>query len=102
MKWYGRLYYGKTAAHSRFRIRSDIRKGKVRPATYVVLLRDEDGAPLEMYHNLMLYTEPLKSCEYTIIGLAEGRAEGNEIIRRIAEGAYKYNRCSDFRAYLMR
>ena len=88
IRWNRKLYAGTSARRHRRAILHDLRTGKPRLETYVILLR-EDTAQLEMVHNSFLALEQSCRPPFQVVGIAEGRAEGLLLLKRIVEDVYR-------------
>ena len=87
MKFERRIVYGERARSDWMKIVRDLKHSRVRPYTYVIVKKDDSGR-MEMYHNASFLKYPARVCGYTVIGVAEGRTEGLEVIRKLVAADY--------------
>lgn len=99
MKFYKNLYTGSTI--------KDVKKVKRKLVTnagqaeiYVIAVcRGRDQ--LEIYHCALLQQKYYKKNPPYIVGIANGYEEAVEIVKQIAEEAFRYNGNCDLKSYLL-
>ena len=103
MYFYKKLYVGSSIRDPE-KVKKNLRIGKGQFTIYVIALspsRPGIGAnQLEILHCVNLQQPYYKQYPPYIVGIASGRIEAIELVRRMVQEAYDHTRSGDVRAYL--
>ena len=90
MVFYDKLYVSPEIPNPR-KVRKDLMRGKGHLTIYVLLLaREPQGRPqLEIMHCANLQTAYYKAHPPFIVGIAEGRADAIDMVKRITEESFR-------------
>lgn len=95
MRWYKRLYVGKTAQSNKRQIISKIKKNKFQMGIYVLALPANDENVLDIYPVYTLLQPHYRKADLFVVGIAKGREEAFELVTTIVmeakelTGSYK-------------
>lgn len=93
MKWYRKLYLGERAKEAKYKVFGRIRKGRFQFDTFLIILSDHPDNLLEILSANILkqpYYKKKKNIENIyVVGLAIGRDEALEVVRRIIDDVYQ-------------
>lgn len=100
IRWYKKLYVGKTVKKKEKKIRKSIEQGRPAPGIYLVTRAVNEQNQLEILPAGYLAQKALcRSCP-EIIGIAGSRQEALEFVARLADEAYRKRGCESIREYL--
>lgn len=68
---------------------------------YLITLSQNEEDQLDIFHNSMLKQELLRKVDYQVVGIARGREEALEIVRRITDDCMKQTGTVNIRQYLL-
>lgn len=89
MRWYRRLYVGKTARRDRYKIIGKIRWGKPQLDTYVITLPSNPQNILDIYPSYVLLQAYFKRQDFLILGIARGYEEALDVAAEILMETYQ-------------
>jgi hypothetical protein len=100
MKWYRDLYMGDSICDKKNRIKWKINHNAGVVNIYVIAFSSNQSNLLDIIPAWVLMQKSYPKKELKIIGLAKGRREAFELVRRIIDETYKNTGGVDVRSYL--
>ncbi|MGI6088645.1 hypothetical protein [Bilifractor porci] len=82
------LYVGETAARKKKKYIREIRDGKFRPDLYLITYSASDRDMLDIVCSVYLRQEALRKRLPEIVGIACGRSEALELVRKMVEDCF--------------
>lgn len=89
MKFIDKLYFGSKASESKKSVLKDIRKGKYLPGVCVVTLPSNADNVLDIIEVYTLLQPAINTEDMTVVGIAFGKEEAMEVVRRIVDDTYR-------------
>ncbi|MEE8885517.1 MAG: hypothetical protein SOI56_02980 [Eubacteriales bacterium] len=94
------LYYGRKASAVKKNIRKALRRGALLPGLYLITFASNGIDQLDIIEAKYLDNPWIGDDLPPVAGLAVGRAEAFETVRRMAEDSYRETGSCDLQAYL--
>ena len=83
------MYFGSKASESKKSVLKDIRKGKYLPGVCVVTLPSNADNVLDIIEVYTLLQPAINTEDMTVVGIAFGKEEAMEVVRRIVDDTYR-------------
>lgn len=100
MNWYKNLYLGDNVKKKEKKIIRRVEDGKPVADIFLITLASNPANLLEIFRANLLLHKPLAQRCPMIVGIAKGREEAVELVRRLVEETWNSRRDTDVRSYL--
>lgn len=89
MKWYKNLYIGETLVKSKDKVIKKIQRNVLQPGVYVIVLATNGKDNFRIIHSLELLQRNYLKDDLTVVGIAKGKDEAFELVRRMITDVYE-------------
>lgn len=99
MRFHEEMFVGEEARKRKQQILWNLERGKRQKDVFVITLAEGAGKLLELYSGDALQIKQFRTPERTIVGLAVGQDEANQVLLRLVDSVYQQTGGLEMRRY---
>lgn len=99
MRFHESMFVGEEARKHKQQILWNLERGKRQKNVFVITLADGEGKLLELYSDDALQIKQFRTPDRTVVGLAVGQEEANQVLLRLVDSVYQETGAVDVKKY---